>query len=72
MTNPVQDMVEEYCTQLRRRQIEGSMPCAKRTAEIMREIVTRQRHTDADALIDDVRAVGHKLQAAKPVGAWRS
>jgi len=27
-----------------------------------------QRHPDADSLIDDVRAVGYKLQAAKPVG----
>jgi hypothetical protein len=27
-----------------------------------------QRHPDATALIDDVRSVGYKLQAAKPVG----
>jgi len=44
------------------------MPCARRTAEIMRFLLTMQRHEDAKALIDDVRAVGYKLQAAKPVG----
>jgi hypothetical protein len=42
----------------------------------MRVLVTMQRHADAAALIDDVRSVGYKIQAAKPVGeyctAWRS
>ena len=42
------------------------MPTCKRTAEIMRLMVTNQKHTDAAALIDEVRAVGHKLQQAKP------
>ena len=62
------DLVEIMCAQLRRRQIQGSLPCAKRTAEIMRSLLTMQRHPDATALIDDVRSVGYKLQAAKPVG----
>ncbi|KAJ9514734.1 hypothetical protein QJQ45_028387 [Haematococcus lacustris] len=63
----VADAVEEYCSQLRRRHIEGSLPCAKRTAEIMRVLITMQRHPDAAALIDDVRSVGYRIQAAKPV-----
>jgi hypothetical protein len=54
-----------------RRQIEGSFQCAKRTAEIMRLLITTQRHPDAASLIEDVRTVGTKLQAAKPVGACR-
>eukprot|EP00967_Tisochrysis_lutea_P005720 scaffold6781_cov22-Tisochrysis_lutea.AAC.3 len=67
------EVVENCCAQLRRRsrthwQIQGSLPCAKRTAEIMRALLTMQRHPDAASLIDDVRAVGYKLQAAKPVG----
>lgn len=66
-----QEAVEEFCTQLRRRQISGSLPCAKRTAEIMRVLVTMQRHVDAASLIDDVRSVGYKIQAAKPVGEMR-
>jgi hypothetical protein len=35
----------------------------------MRLLVTTQRHPDAASLIEDVRTVGTKLQAAKPVGA---
>lgn len=36
----------------------------------MRVLVTMQRHPDAAALIDDVRCVGYKIQAAKPVGRF--
>lgn len=61
------NLVEDYCTQLRRRQIHGSFACAKKTAEVMRLLITTQRHPDAAALIEDVRTVGTKLQAAKPV-----
>eukprot|EP00878_Enallax_costatus_P004879 GHUV01005133.1.p1 GENE.GHUV01005133.1~~GHUV01005133.1.p1 ORF type:complete len:431 (+),score=110.28 GHUV01005133.1:264-1556(+) len=61
------NLVEDYCTQLRRRQIHGSFACAKKTAEVMRLLITTQRHTDAASLIEDVRTVGTKLQAAKPV-----
>uniref|UniRef100_A0A383VHC3 Translation initiation factor eIF2B subunit beta n=1 Tax=Tetradesmus obliquus TaxID=3088 RepID=A0A383VHC3_TETOB len=61
------NLVEEYCTQLRRRQIKGSFACAKKTAEVMRLLITTQRHPDAASLIEDVRTVGTKLQAAKPV-----
>jgi hypothetical protein len=34
----------------------------------MRLLITTQRHPDAASLIEDVRTVGTKLQAAKPVG----
>ncbi|MEW5311133.1 MAG: hypothetical protein WDW38_002873 [Sanguina aurantia] len=61
------DAVEDFCTQLRRRLIEGSLPCAKKTAEIMRVLVTSQRHADAAALIEDVRAIGNRIQSAQPV-----
>lgn len=36
----------------------------------MRLLITTQRHSDAASLIDDVRTVGTKLQAAKPVGGY--
>lgn len=62
----INDTIESYCAQLRRRAIEGSLPTCKRTAEIMRLMVTNQKHADASALIDEVRAVGHRLQQAKP------
>ena len=35
----------------------------------MRLLITTQKHPDAASLIEDVRTVGTKLQAAKPVGA---
>lgn len=59
--------IDEYCTQLRRRQIEGSLPCARRTAEILRLIVTTQRYPDAAGLIQNVRDVGCRMQRASPV-----
>lgn len=60
------EVVDEYCAQLRRRQVEGALPNAKRTAEVMRLLVTTQRHPDANCLLEDVRTVGSKIQAAKP------
>ncbi len=59
----------EYGLAKPRRQVHGSYACAKKTAEVLRLLITSQRHADAAALIDDVRTVGTKLQAAKPVGA---
>ena len=63
----IQDTVEDYCAQLRRGAVgTRALPICKRTAEILRLMVTNQKHADAAALIDEVRAVGHKLQQAKP------
>lgn len=45
---------------------ENSLYIAKRTAEIMRLVITAQRHADAVALIKDVSAIGVKLQNARP------
>lgn len=89
------NLVEDYCTQLRRRyaargpciswtpgcpprtrapavcrQIQGSYRCAKKTAELLRALITKERHPDAASLIEDIRMVGIKVQAAKPVGEW--
>ena len=52
----------------RRRQVEGSIPTAKATAELLRTLITRFRHPDAAALLTDVRNWGIQLQAAKPLG----
>lgn len=61
-------LINDFCTVLRRRQVEGSLATSKRTAEIMRVLVTSQRHNDANSLIEDVRSTAIKLQAAKPLG----
>ena len=60
--------VQDFVAQLRRRQVEGSLDTAKRTAEILRLLLATQRHPTAQALLDDVRVVGSRLQAAKPSG----
>ncbi len=64
----VRDQLEDFCTQLRRRQIEGSLATGRRTAELLRIFISTNRHSDALALVEDVRSVGNKLQAAKPIG----
>ena len=64
----VHDQLEEFCTQLRRRPTEGSLATGRRTAELLRIFISTNRHSDALALVEDVRSVGNKLQAAKPIG----
>lgn len=60
------DEAEALCCQLRRRQIQGSLATAKRTAVFLRLLITSRRHADAQALLDDVRHWGTHVQAAKP------
>ena len=62
------DEMEAFCDQLRRRQVEGSLPTAKKTAYLMRLLTTTRRHNDAQALLHDVRSWGTKMQTAKPFG----
>lgn len=65
----VLEAADEFVAQLRRRQIEGSLPCAKRTAEILRLLITKSRHATPEGFLEDVRVIGTRLQAAKPLGA---
>ena len=68
ISDAVLDAADEFVAQLRRRQIEGSLMCAKRTAEILRLLITKSRHSTPEALLEDVRTVGTRLQSAKPLG----
>lgn len=71
----VHELVEDFCRSLKRRHIEGSLATGKRTAEVLRILITSQRHSDAQSLLDDVRRVGAKIQSAKPLGeahAWHT
>ncbi|PNW71642.1 hypothetical protein CHLRE_16g662902v5 [Chlamydomonas reinhardtii] len=63
----IDELLEECCAVFRRRQIEGSLPCAKKTLDVLRLIVTNKRHSTAAALIDEIRTVGYKMQTARPV-----
>ena len=51
----VNELVEDFCRSLKRRHIEGSLATGKRTAELLRILITSQRHADAQSLLDDVR-----------------
>ncbi len=61
--------VDEFVQQLRRRQIEGSTATGKRTAEILRLLVTKSRRPTPEGMLEDVCMVGMRMQAAKPLGA---
>ena len=65
----LEDAVESFCTALRRRQIEGSLPTAKKTVEILRLLLTTRRHADGQQIIDEIRSWGTAMQTAKPSGA---
>lgn len=62
------ERVEELCRELRARRIEGSLDAAKRTAELLRQLVTSQRLTDPQSLLEEVKSVGVRIQSAKPIG----
>ena len=64
----LEDAVEVFCTALRRRQIEGSLPTAKKTVEILRFLLTTRRHADSQHIIDEIRSWGTVMQTAKPAG----
>jgi len=64
----VEEAVEAFCTALRRRQIEGSLPTAKKTTEILRLILTTRRHADGQQIVDEIRSWGTVIQSAKPSG----
>ncbi len=66
----INELVDDFCRSLRRRHVEGSLATGKRTAELLRILITSQRHADAQALLDDVRRIGIKIQSAKPLGGW--
>ncbi|KAL3162511.1 hypothetical protein ABBQ32_010168 [Trebouxia sp. C0010 RCD-2024] len=63
----VHDQLDEFCMLLRHRKVEGSLATGRRTAELLRIFISTCRHSDAIALVEDVRSVGNKLQAAKPI-----
>lgn len=61
------DRVNEFCDKLKQRKLEASLDAAKGTAELMRQLVTSQRLPDPHSLLAEVKNVGLKIQAAKPI-----
>ncbi len=60
--------VTDLCQRMKRRQLEGSLPCAKAAAELLRTLVTSRHYSDAQSLLDIVRSTAVKLERAKPLG----
>lgn len=61
--------VNDFVVKLRRRQITGPAQTAKKTAELLRQLVSQQRippNNQADALLDCIRNVAPKLASANP------
>ncbi|KAJ7532602.1 hypothetical protein O6H91_13G011800 [Diphasiastrum complanatum] len=60
----LQAAVDDFCTKLRRRQVEGSMDTAKFTALLLRQVISHQRippSAQASTLIDAVKSVGLRM-----------
>jgi hypothetical protein len=66
---PYNDRVEAFCRRLTDRRIDGSLAAAKGTAELLRQLVTSSRLNTPESLLAEVKRVGLRMQAAKPIGA---
>lgn len=62
------ERVDDFCDKLRQRRVTTSLDAAKGTAELLRQLVTSSRLADPQSLLEEVRSVGIKMQAAKPMG----
>lgn len=74
-SQPFNDKVEALCRRLTDRRIDGSLAAAKGTAELLRQLVTSSRLNTPEVMLAEVKRVGLRIQAAKPIGAckgWRS
>ncbi|CAG9464854.1 unnamed protein product [Pedinophyceae sp. YPF-701] len=63
----VEDTIREFCAQLRRREVQGALYTAKKTVEILRLLITKSRFPEPWSMLEEVAAVGRKIQAAKPM-----
>lgn len=66
------DKVEAFCRRLTDRRTDGSLAAAKGTAELLRQLITSSRLNTPEVLLAEVKRVGLRIQAAKPIGErWR-
>eukprot|EP00898_Chlorokybus_atmophyticus_P002746 jgi/Chlat1/3472/Chrsp23S03674 len=66
----LQALIEDFVIKLKRRQIDGSLHTARKTAELLRQVVSVERRfmpTLAAGLLDAIKAVGARLTQAKPL-----
>jgi hypothetical protein len=62
------DRVEAFCTRLVDRRVAGSLAAAKGTAELLRQLITSSRLNTPELMLAEVKRVGLRIQAAKPIG----
>eukprot|EP00300_Choanocystis_sp_HF-7_P025307 c27078_g1_i1.p1 GENE.c27078_g1_i1~~c27078_g1_i1.p1 ORF type:complete len:400 (+),score=84.20 c27078_g1_i1:124-1323(+) len=60
-------MIEDVVLRLKRRQIRGSFNCADETLKLLRSIISIYKWQTAQDLIDYVREIGLRLEAAQPI-----
>ncbi|CAM9118401.1 unnamed protein product, partial [Heterosigma akashiwo] len=63
----LQNQLDLFVCQLRRRQIFGSYNCAKRTLELVRSMIGHCRWNNTEELIEKLKAVARLLLAAQPM-----
>ena len=64
--NDIETSIELFVSQLKRRQIRNSRPCALATAHLLLRVVAVERIRDPQALIKRIQNVGRRLVAAQP------
>ncbi|KAL3692899.1 hypothetical protein R1sor_006550 [Riccia sorocarpa] len=63
-------LVDDFCTKLNRRQVEGSLDTAKLALVLLRQVISAQRippNASAGVLIDAIKTVGVRMIAANPI-----
>lgn len=67
MSQPFNDRVEAFCRRLSDRRTDGTLAAAKGTAELLRQLVTSSRLNTPEIMLAEVKRVGLRIQAAKPI-----
>ncbi|KAI7838442.1 hypothetical protein COHA_007705 [Chlorella ohadii] len=66
-SQPMNERVEAFCRRLTDRRIDGSLAAAKGTAELLRQLITSSRLNTPELMLGEVKRVGLRIQAAKPI-----
>ncbi|KAK8115180.1 hypothetical protein PG999_007249 [Apiospora kogelbergensis] len=65
-SRPLEASIESLVSLLKRRQIQGSEPCALATAHILLQVVVMDKYTDVNQLLARIQGVARRLVAAQP------
>jgi len=64
------DKVNDFCDKLRQRRISSSYEVAKGTVELLKQLVSSSKASSPQALLEEVRNVGVRIQSARPIGEY--